>query len=74
MNMYLELSRPLGDLTRWEKVFKRLTLLNKYYPMKVDYNCNVINFQRQMGPEKEESIWPSIIGLAIVIGLLYWLG
>ena len=26
------------------------------------------------GPEKEESIWPSIIGLAIVIGLLYWLG
>ena len=35
MSMYLELSRPAGDLTRWEKVLKRLNLLNKYYPLKV---------------------------------------
>jgi hypothetical protein len=34
MSMYLELSRPLGDVSRWEKVFKRLQLLNKYYPLK----------------------------------------
>lgn len=33
MSMYLELSRPLGDVSRWEKVFKRLTLLNKNYPI-----------------------------------------
>jgi hypothetical protein len=33
MSMYLELSRPAGDVSRWEKVLKRLTLLNKYYPM-----------------------------------------
>jgi hypothetical protein len=32
--MYLELSRPLGNRTRWEKVLTRLNLLNKYYPMK----------------------------------------
>jgi hypothetical protein len=31
---YLELSRPRGDTTRWEKVYKRLNLLNKYFPMK----------------------------------------
>ena len=31
MSMYLELSRPVGDVSRWEKVLKRLTLLNKYY-------------------------------------------
>ena len=31
MNMYLELSRPAGDTSRWEKVLKRLTLLNKFY-------------------------------------------
>ncbi len=36
MNMYLELSRPAGDVSRWEKVFKRrvtteyLTLTNAY--------------------------------------------
>jgi len=34
MSMYLELSRPLGDVSRWEKVFKRLQLLNKNYPLK----------------------------------------
>lgn len=28
MNMYLELSRPRGEVERWEKVFKRLALLN----------------------------------------------
>ena len=26
---YLELSRPLGDTCRWEKVLKRINLLNK---------------------------------------------
>jgi hypothetical protein len=33
MNMYLELSRPRGDLSRWEKVFERLTLLNAARPI-----------------------------------------
>jgi hypothetical protein len=32
MAMYLELSRPQGDITRWDKVFKRLVLLNTHYP------------------------------------------
>ena len=34
MSMYLELSRPQGDVSRWEKVLKRLSLLNKHYPLK----------------------------------------
>lgn len=33
MSMYLELSRPRGDVSRWEKVYKRLELLNKHYPV-----------------------------------------
>ena len=33
MSMYLELSRPRGDVSRWTKVFERLTLLNKHYPI-----------------------------------------
>ena len=33
MSMYLELSRPRGDIERWKKVYKRLLLLNKHYPV-----------------------------------------
>jgi hypothetical protein len=34
MMMYLELSRPRGEVSRWEKVFERLMLLNTYVPIK----------------------------------------
>lgn len=34
MSMYLELSRPRGDVSRWIKVFTRLELLNAHYPIK----------------------------------------
>lgn len=33
MSVYLELSRPQGDVGRWGKVYERLLLLNKHYPM-----------------------------------------
>jgi hypothetical protein len=33
MSMYLELSRPQGDVSRWKKVYSRLQLLNKHYPI-----------------------------------------
>jgi hypothetical protein len=45
MNMYLELSRPAGDVSRWEKVLKRLILLNKNYPLR-GRKCNTETFQR----------------------------
>lgn len=35
MMMYLELSRPRGQVERWEKVFERLLLLNASFPPKV---------------------------------------
>jgi len=50
MGMYLELSRPAGDVSRWEKVLKRLTLLNKHYPLNAN-QCNHIDFQRKMGDD-----------------------
>lgn len=34
MLMYLELSRPRGQVERWPKVFERLTLLNAAFPPK----------------------------------------
>ena len=53
MSMYLELSRPNGDVSRWEKVLKRLTLLNKHYPLR-GKNCRVEDIQRlfQYGTKK----------------------
>jgi len=54
MSMYLELSRPAGDVSRWEKVLKRLNLLNEHYPMKIGDNCEKIDFtppcQEASGP------------------------
>ena len=47
MSMYLELSRPEGDKSRWEKVLKRLILLNKYYPL-TGAECSNFKFQRKM--------------------------
>ena len=46
MGMFLELSRPDGDTSRWEKVLKRITLLNKHYPLTTK-NCDEIDFQRE---------------------------
>ena len=47
MAMYLELSRPSGDISRWEKVFKRLNLLNRHYPLKAA-NCDPDTFKRSL--------------------------
>jgi hypothetical protein len=44
MSLYLELSRPMGDITRWEKLLPRLRLLNKYYPIK-EKKCNFKNLK-----------------------------
>lgn len=52
MSMYLELSRPEGDVGRWEKVMKRLSLLNKYHPLNAD-NCNKVDFQRGLSKDIE---------------------
>ena len=49
MSMYLELSRPMGDVSRWEKVLKRLILLNKNYPLKGN-NCKNKDFVRISKP------------------------
>ena len=41
MSMYLELSRPDGDVSRWEKIVNRLNLLNKHHPIEAKECANV---------------------------------
>ena len=47
MAIYIELSRPAGDISRWSKIYERLQLFNKYHPVTkprqniyIKYNLN----------------------------------
>jgi hypothetical protein len=74
MSMYLELSRPAGDISRWEKVLKRLALLNKNYPI-TDINCNDIDFQREMeNRENEDKVYETVKNTLINQGVVFFGG
>jgi hypothetical protein len=53
MALYVELSRPMGDVSRWEKVLKRIILLNKNYPLK-GISCDKQDFQRKYEGKQED--------------------
>ncbi len=76
MSMYLELSRPAGDTSRWEKVMKRLTLLNESHPMTTEYNCSAIEFQRKMDNDKSdgENIYTIVRDTFIDLGVVFFGG
>lgn len=74
MSMYLELSRPAGDISRWEKVLKRLALLNKNYPI-TDLNCNNFEFQREMYNKDEDSkIYDNVRNTFVNQGVVFFGG
>jgi len=74
MAMYLELSRPAGDISRWEKVLKRLTLLNKHYPL-TKVNCNNVEFQREMeDTSQEDEIYEVVRNTLVNQGVIFFGG
>jgi len=74
MSMYLELSRPDGDVSRWEKVYKRLLLFNKNFPLKGD-NCLKRAKARGVAPsKKEEEIFNIVRDEAISEKLVFFGG
>jgi hypothetical protein len=74
MSMYLELSRPAGDISRWEKVLKRLSLLNKNYPI-TDLNCNQVEFQRSMeNKTHEDEIYDTVRTTLVNQGVVFFGG
>ena len=74
MSMYLELSRPAGDTSRWEKVMKRLALLNKNYPI-TDLNCNAVDFQREMeNKTKADEIYDNVRNTLVNQGVVFFGG
>ena len=74
MGMYLELSRPAGDVSRWEKVLKRLTLLNKNYPL-TSKECSKIDFQRKMEHNvNADNIYENVKNTLIDQGVVFFGG
>jgi len=74
MLMYLELSRPAGDVSRWEKVLKRLTLLNKNYPL-TSKECSYKDFQRKMeNKDNGELIYDTVKQTLIDQGVVFFGG
>jgi hypothetical protein len=68
MNMYLELSRPAGMVSRWEKVYERLLLLNSEYPVKAG-TC-----PKRPGPKTETAIHKKIVATGIKAGVVFLSG
>jgi hypothetical protein len=74
LNMFLELSRPSGDTSRWEKVLKRLTLLNKHYPLSAK-QCAAVEFQRTMaGSEYADNIYDNVQHTLVDQGVVFFGG
>ena len=70
MGMFLELSRPAGDTSRWEKVLKRITLLNKHYPL-TGKSCDEIDFQREFENENGDEIYETVKNTLINQGVVF---
>jgi hypothetical protein len=72
MGMFLELSRPSGDTDRWEKVMKRLALINKYHPLKIS-NCKHMDFQRPMDENNQvDKIYETVKNTLIEEGVVFF--
>jgi len=54
MSMYLELSRPHGDVSRWEKVYSRLQLLNKAHP--TTCNQKIAKKREELSDEQQKGV------------------
>ena len=59
MMMYLELSRPRGEVTRWSKVYERLLLLNHAFPSRP--KCSELPRSPDIEPEIREVILQYLI-------------
>ena len=76
MNMYLELSRPMGDTSRWEKILKRLILLSQYHPIKFRKLCSETQFQRNIKSliKSKENIYQEVKDILVKQDVVFFGG
>ena len=53
MLMYLELSRPWGEVSRWSKVYERLMIFNEFVPIK---KCNYLDNRESVNHLTKEQL------------------
>lgn len=73
LQIYNELSRPDGDVSRWEKIYKRLLLLNKDHPFKENPKCAQVNFMRDFtgNPELNDTLYNLVKDTMINEGVVF---
>jgi hypothetical protein len=73
LQIYNELSRPDGDVSRWEKIYKRLLLLNKDHPLKENPKCSQVNFMRDFtgNPELNDTLYNIVKDTMINEGVVF---
>ena len=76
MGIYKELSSPEGDTSRFEKIYKRLLLLNKYYPI-TSSSCSDVEYQRsftEKTKDKKEIIYSTLLNTFINNNVVFFGG
>ena len=66
MAVYLELSRPKGFVERWPKVYGRLQLLNKHYPMTCPKHAEHTS-EKYLAPHIRKKVENAIIDHKLVL-------
>ena len=75
MNMYLELSRPAGMVSRWEKVYGRLLLLNEAHPLRPGHCAkDPLGSTAASAPSKSASTTSALTAAAIETGAIFLSG
>ncbi len=66
MSVYLELSRPMGNVERWAKVYKRIKLLNEEYPVVCPTSDEAVN-EEYATPEIREKLEDLLLKNEVVL-------
>lgn len=66
MSVYLELSRPRGDVSRWKKVYSRILLLNKHYPILCPANYEDVT-QKLVSDKVRKRIETTLVNEKIIL-------
>lgn len=74
MSFHQELSRPLGDVSRWEKIYKRMQILNTYFPFSnPSFNVKAYNLQNthKIYTKQTEVAYKSLLRLLVKENTLF---
>jgi hypothetical protein len=66
MSVYLELSRPMGNVERWTKVYKRIRLLNEEFPVVCPTSDEAVN-EEYATPEIREKLEDLLLKNEVVL-------